>query len=206
MSVKAQALVWDFECPAKVNGLDFKPNHKYVLLKYADHADHEGRNIYPSVNTVAKKTGYKVRNVQYLTHQLQAMGLLIPDGEGPRGTNRWRIPFDKGGAKIAPLQTLQGAKKKKSLGAKNRKSLGANFAPEFKPEPILDILENNLCFYDWWKGLKAKISGATLNLENQIVIISGLGGEAAILQARYTSTINRALQINPDLKQIIFAE
>jgi hypothetical protein len=132
MSNKAQALVWDMECPCEYSGLIFKPNHKYVLVAYADHADHLGKNIYPAVHTVSRKTGYKVRNVQYLTHELEQMGILVPDGYGPRGTNKWRIPYDAGGAKIAPVQTLQGAKSVKSLGAKPS---GANFAPE-STEPI----------------------------------------------------------------------
>jgi len=116
MSVKAMSLVWDFPCPANVNGIDFKPNHKYVLVAYADHADHNGRNIYPAVETIAKKTGYDARSVQRLARDLEDMKILIPDGMGPRGTNRYYIPFSDGGDKLSPLTSCQGDKIGKSLG------------------------------------------------------------------------------------------
>ena len=139
MSAKTTGLVWDMPCPQEINGILFKDNHKYVLLAYADHADHFGKNIYPAVHTIAVKTGYKDRNVQYITRDLEEMGVLVEDGIGPRGTNRWLIPYDEGGAKIAPLQKLQGAKSQKSLGAIPSGAIpsGANNAPDFKePEPL----------------------------------------------------------------------
>jgi hypothetical protein len=42
-------LVWDS---------DLERDEKYVLLAYADHADHTGRSIYPGDPLVAYKTGY----------------------------------------------------------------------------------------------------------------------------------------------------
>jgi len=158
MSVKAQALVWEMECPAKWNEVDFKPNHKYVLICYADNADHNGKNIWPAVKTIAKKTGYQERNVQNLTRALEKMGILVLDGVGPRGTNKWRIPFDEGGAKIAPVQILQGAKSDNSLGANSlgANSLGAKIAPELnKPEPNKIYISNIDSLI--WDDLKAKI-------------------------------------------------
>jgi hypothetical protein len=135
---------------------------------------------------------------------------MVEDGQGPRGTNRWLIPYSAGGDKISPLTICHPDKNTESLGDIPSGDIpsGDKMTPEFKePEPyIFSILENNLRFYDWWEGLKVKLSGTTLKLENQIVTISGLGAEAAILQARYTSTINRALQISPDLEQIVFSE
>lgn len=76
MSIKAMSLVWEFPCPSMVDEFEFKPGHKYVLIAYADHADHHGRNIYPAVSTIAKKTGYDERSVQRLTKELNGMGLL----------------------------------------------------------------------------------------------------------------------------------
>jgi hypothetical protein len=129
MSIKIMAMVWDLPKD------QIDRNEKYVLLAYADHADAEGRNIYPAIATIVRKTGYEERAAQLITHQLEADGFLIPDGIGPKGTNRWRIPLADGGAKIAPLQNLQGAKKDESLGAKIAPALGAKIAPELKPEP-----------------------------------------------------------------------
>ena len=81
MSVKIMGLVWEIDLPS---------NEKLVLLAYADHAAHDGTGIYPAVALVARKTGYSEREVQRVTRTLQGKGLLIPDGTGPRGTNRWR--------------------------------------------------------------------------------------------------------------------
>lgn len=116
MSVKAMSLVWELPCPSEFNGIDFKPGHKYILIAYADHADHHGKNIYPAVETIAKKTGYEERSVQRLTRELEDMKLLVLDGSGPRGTNRFYIPFSRGGDKIAPLTNCQGDISNKSLG------------------------------------------------------------------------------------------
>ena len=81
MSVKIMGLVWD---------LDLPQNEKFVLLAYADHADHNGRNMFPAVETIAKKTGYSQRSVQRTTHSLEEKGYLIADGKGPKGTNKWK--------------------------------------------------------------------------------------------------------------------
>lgn len=165
MSVKAMSLVWDLECPSKINGAAFLSHHKYVLLAYADHADHLGKNIYPAVATILKKTGYKSeRSIQNITNALESMGLLVDDGQGPRGTNRWRIPFSEKGdrienatpANIAPPQKTPPAKEKKSLGAIPSGAIpsGANFAPELKePEPNQLINNNNIS--DVWGATKA---------------------------------------------------
>ena len=94
MSVKMMGLVWD---------LKIESNKKFVLLAYADHANHEGKNIWPAIETIAQKTGYHERSVQRITKNLQEDGFLVDDGDGPRGTNKWKIPLNLGGDKIAPL-------------------------------------------------------------------------------------------------------
>jgi len=76
VSVKIMGQVWDLELPY---------TEKLVLLAYADHSDHEGRNIYPSVNLIAEKTGYSERHVQRITRELQKKKLLILEGEGKGG-------------------------------------------------------------------------------------------------------------------------
>ena len=116
MSVKAMGLVWDMECPSVIHGFEFRPNHKYTLLAYADHADHSGRNIYPAVETVARKTGLDARTVQRVTRDLEQMGLLLDDGMGPRGTNKWALPYSLGGDSLTPRQPDRGDSKDESLG------------------------------------------------------------------------------------------
>jgi hypothetical protein len=104
MSAKATGLVWDLECPATINGLPFRPNHKYVLVAYADHADHNGRSMFPAISTVSKKTGLDDRTVQRMTRDLEEIGLLVEDGKGPRGTNRWNLPYNDRGDRLTPVR------------------------------------------------------------------------------------------------------
>ena len=82
MSVKIMGLVWD---------LDIPQNEKFVLLAYADHADHDGGNMFPAVSTVARKTGYSERSIQRTTRTLVEKGYLVASGKGPKGTNKWKF-------------------------------------------------------------------------------------------------------------------
>lgn len=92
MSVKAMAWVWD---------QDMGRDEKLVALAYADHADHNGDNIFPSVDTVSKKTGYSERSVQRITKTLIANGWLIPSGVSDLQTNKYSMPIG-GGDKMTP--------------------------------------------------------------------------------------------------------
>ena len=95
MSVKIMGLVWDLD-----NSV-IDREEKYVLLAYVDHADHNGNNIFPSIDLICQKTGYKERAAQMITRSLVAKGFLVPDGKGPKGTNKWKYG---GGAKNAGVQ------------------------------------------------------------------------------------------------------
>lgn len=68
MSAKAAGRVWD---------LDLPHNKQHVLLAMADHADHEGRNMYPSLDLIAWKTGYSYRQVRRIVEELERAGILV---------------------------------------------------------------------------------------------------------------------------------
>ena len=116
MSVKIMGQVWDLD-----NEL-IKREEKYVLLAYTDHADHEGGNMYPSIELICEKTGYKERAVQLITRSLEEKGFLVADGKGRNGTNKWR--YGKG-AKFAGVQNNDD-------GGANRKVEGVQ---QDAPEP-----------------------------------------------------------------------
>lgn len=212
MSVKAQALVWDFECPKKIGDQTFKPSHKYVLVCYADHADHNGKNIWPAVITISRKTGLDERSVQRLTRDLVEMGLLVEDGQGPRGTNKWKLPYNEGGDKLSPLTNCQGDKNQKSLGDIPSGDIpsGDKLSPELKePEPLnindseiehvfsklLDFLKPDLKGNSWTFLAAAR----PVSFENNILTLAA-GDETArdFLASRLTSTINRAFPAFPN--------
>lgn len=82
MSVKIMGMVWDCALP--------RPE-KFVLLAYADHADHDGNNVYPSYERIAYKTGYDRRQVIRIVDHLREMGIMVNRGVSNLGTNLWRI-------------------------------------------------------------------------------------------------------------------
>jgi hypothetical protein len=95
MSGKVSGWVWDQDLPQ---------NEKYVLLAYADHADHAGNNIYPGIKLIVKKTGYSRRSVQRITQSLLSKGYIVPQGgqKGGRGVSaKWSIPVNYD--KMAPI-------------------------------------------------------------------------------------------------------
>ncbi len=47
------------------------------MSSLADHADHEGKSIFPSVALIEWKTGYKRRQVQRILRDLRDMGVLV---------------------------------------------------------------------------------------------------------------------------------
>ena len=216
MSVKAQALVWELECPKEVNGVNFKPSHKFVLIAYADHADHNGKNIYPAVATIAKKTGLDDRTVQRLTRDLNTCGLLVDDGMGPRGTNRWSLPYSAGGDKLTPLTNCQGDKNQESLGDIPSGDIpsGDKLTPELnKPEPkdlinkdkYISILQKYALFvfgndFMGWNNLKKKLEAPSINLygDEKSVTVSGLSEKqgqftlAEVWQDRYGKSFENA--------------
>lgn len=120
MSVKIMGEVWDLD-NSKISR-----EEKYILLAYADHADHDGNNMYPSIETICKKTGYKERATQMITKSLVKKGYLIPDGKGRNGTNKWSFGW---GAENAGVQNP-------ASGGANRKGEGVQ---QDAPEPLTVI-------------------------------------------------------------------
>jgi len=96
MSSKIMGLVWDLDLPHQL---------QLILLALADHADHEGENIYPSIGLIAWKTGYDPRSVQRIIQQLLDTGvlLLVGEGKGRGNTNVYRINL-AAGKKKAPYE------------------------------------------------------------------------------------------------------
>jgi Helix-turn-helix domain len=204
MSVKAMSLVWDMLCPQVFGELEFKPYHKFIVVAYADHADHNGKNIYPAVETIARKTGYHERSVQRITHETEQMGIMVPDGVGPRGTNKWFLPYSERGDKIAPLTNYQGDKNVQSLGAIPS---GGILTPELTEQDIyISLLEKNFDSCIWWEKFQKEIQNGQFQIKGREMIITGLGLRAEVLAERYKNYIKRALVVSKDLETITFME
>lgn len=121
MSVKMMALVWDSQLPRE---------ERYVLLAYADHADHDGNNIWPSVETMAKKTGYSERSIQIITKSLvEVRKILVDAGTGMKGTNKWRIH----------VINLKKFRPEESSPRRKQRKAGEESAPKPKTKPSIKI-------------------------------------------------------------------
>jgi hypothetical protein len=69
-----------------------------TALKLADHADHDGGNIWPSVDRIAKQTRQSERTVQYHLRAMLTNGWLEvvkKGGKGPASTTRYRMTIER---------------------------------------------------------------------------------------------------------------
>ncbi|HEY6330639.1 MAG TPA: helix-turn-helix domain-containing protein [Blastocatellia bacterium] len=76
MSGKICGQAWD---------LDLPQSEMLVLQAMADHADHQGRNVYPGIGLIAWKTKYSVRQTIRIIAKLKARGILVEQKAGPNG-------------------------------------------------------------------------------------------------------------------------
>ena len=94
--------VWDLELPAA---------EKFVLLAFADHADHNGENARPGIALIMKKCSLSERKVQECISVLKEAGYMIPQAHERGG--RGHIPSYKicvvMGAQSAPINGVKGA-------------------------------------------------------------------------------------------------
>lgn len=81
-----------------------------LALSLADHAHDDGTHIYPSVDSLSKKTRQSVRTVQYQLKSMLEAGWLVltNEGDGRRGQHReYRISLDwLKGAEFAPSKNM----------------------------------------------------------------------------------------------------
>jgi DNA-binding MarR family transcriptional regulator len=118
VSVKQMGMVWE---------LDLPPNHKIVLLAYADHADDDGGSVFPSLGRIAHKTGYSKDQVRRISRELADAGLMekVQDATPRRGAE-YELHLERG-SKLLPL--------KKRGVANDPSPVGAPVPPEPSVEP-----------------------------------------------------------------------
>lgn len=118
MSGKIMGKVWDLALPH---------NQLLVLLALADHADHEGHNVYPSLGLVAWKTGYSEQQVRRVIRSLVDDGILIVTSRNPGKPNRYSIDVSAGKLKTPRVITpnkMEGVSKSNPLHLE-----GGNYTP-----------------------------------------------------------------------------
>ncbi|MCL4505847.1 MAG: hypothetical protein M1140_07475 [Chloroflexi bacterium] len=100
MSVRAMADVWERS--------NQKGSALLVLLALADWGDDAGQNIYPSIESLARKVRMTTRNVRFIVDRLRESGELIVEQNGHKNsngqrTNLYRVALPSArGEKITP--------------------------------------------------------------------------------------------------------
>ena len=173
MSVHIMGLVWN--CELEQNG-------KYVLLAYADHADHEGRSIYPSDALVAWKTGYSERQVLRIRLALIEKKIMLRDGTSPFRTQMYRIDVDA----LPKRDAFQGARRGR---------------PATKPEPeSMGLPENGQKIGDMVSPIYEKTGdNLTPVLEKEVTSCHPEGDTAEKQVTSATKTGDIAMSLNPSL-------
>lgn len=87
MSAKISGQVWDLELSA---------SRRLVLLAMADHADHLGNNVYPSVGLIAWKTGYSEVQTRRIIKSLIEDGLLVIEARPSGRPTRYSVRTEAG--------------------------------------------------------------------------------------------------------------
>jgi Helix-turn-helix domain len=88
MSVKLMAMVFD-DYPGP-------PLEKLTALAVADHADHDGGRIWPTVAALVAKTGHSERTIQRHLRQMEQRGWLelVKASNGRGSRSEYRIPIE----------------------------------------------------------------------------------------------------------------
>ena len=135
MSIKVMNFIWD-HYPEGGSEL-------LLILALADHADDVGDRIYPSVQTMARKTRMSERTVQYLLRRIQERGwlVLVEAGGGRKRTARYRINMGRtgNGANIAPIAKGCNPKQERvQTSAETVQKNTVNGATAIAPEPPVE--------------------------------------------------------------------
>ena len=95
-----ECMVWALE----QDGL--KTNEKFVLLGIANHSRPDGKNAFPSLETIARYTALSVSTVQRAINALCEKGLMTKDPGGGRKSNTYTLIMHR--AEVIQLEIIEG--------------------------------------------------------------------------------------------------
>ncbi len=162
MSVRQMSLVYQHEFPH---------NKQSIMMSLADHANDEGKMIFPSVALTAWKTGYSSRQVQRIMQELINDGVLsLVKGSGFHRANEYefdwlkaklKTPFKRKGDNLTPItdegvtfDALKGDKFNKvgDIAMSSESSVKPSFLNHnkinYKPD-LHEIWERLIITYQW---------------------------------------------------------
>jgi hypothetical protein len=140
MSGKVSGMIWDLDLPHA---------EAWVLMAMADHADHEGNNVYPSVGLIAWKTCYSERQVQRIIKSLRTKRILVPMEEAAGHVVKYRIvltgvPLKAPREKANPRQNVTPDKMSPLTPSRKRGDIAMSEGgdTQMSPEPSLNRQRN----------------------------------------------------------------
>jgi hypothetical protein len=86
MSIRAMTIVFDSNEP---------PSNKLLLLALTDFGNDDGLSIYPSLNTLAKKTSLSRRHVVRIIAELEERGIVAVDRGQTKKSNQYHVILKK---------------------------------------------------------------------------------------------------------------
>lgn len=131
MSVKVISMVWEHS--------EQKEGTLVILLALADCAQDDGRNAFPSVETLARKARMSERNARYCLRRLEESGEIERIGKHGPGTTIYRICIEKWGANLAGAN-LAGGQFDAPQGGNPFPKGGQPVAPE----PSITVIEPSI--------------------------------------------------------------
>jgi hypothetical protein len=122
---------------------------RLVLIVLADRADHEGRNAYPSVSSIANDARCSESTVHRVLRELEAAGHIVREGVSHRRTTMYRVAMQE---MLAPSRPSDDGRVAKSEGGpisgadpsdpETGTSDGrTEVPPTIGPEPSVTVLE-----------------------------------------------------------------
>ena len=109
---------------------EFSGETKFVAMIYAEHAWPDGTHAYPAIETVAEIIGCSIRSVQRHVRTLEKIGMLMLEGKGPKGTNRYKFPLVScDGAEKLDLKPIEQPEEVEKTAVLAHKNGGDNLSP-----------------------------------------------------------------------------
>jgi len=101
LSIKVMEWVW--------NNSSARDGQLLVLLAIADNANHEGRNAFPSIAELCRKSRLSQRGVRYALRGLEEAGCVVTTLQaGPGGCNRYQVVMDPASIAAPPADIAGG--------------------------------------------------------------------------------------------------
>lgn len=121
-------------------------NDRLTLLVFADHADDDGRNTWPSADTIAFEGRMRRPTAVAARKRLREQGRIIEIGPGPRGTTNYQVRMEVAAEGPPPPRRRtdeeKGVKKLTPASGSDSSASGvrsdASGGNEIEPEPSIE--------------------------------------------------------------------